>query len=185
METNENCSKYAKMPEKVNDRAILIARINKVQRNTADMFSTIERLLENYPQFKFHEGNANRFIIWRDHLKPFMTKIADDMMDFDEDGFMEVYHQELERLLLARNHMKHIVTVISAKKNKKVIFQVMGELMNDSYVLGSEPSPKTQRIIDMYEQEGRRKHISIMFCKSHIENHIFRRCAGEEKEVFV
>ncbi len=148
--------------------------LTKTLRNEADMFTTTERLLENYPQFQFCEGNEDRCFIWKDLLKSKMRRISDDdVMELDEDSFLPEYHKELVRLLVARNHMKHIVTVISAKKNKKVIFQVMGELMGDRFVLGGEMAPKTLRINHLYEQEG--MHIIRMLFKYHcsINHHIF------------
>ncbi len=128
-------------PLKVTVEKILEIESN-TPRNNFDMFHTVQQLLAKYPQFAFVRSS-----IWRDFKKCFNRQ---------ESGESFVCHEQLERLLIARNHMKHIVTHVSAKKNKKEIFEAMSHLMGEMYVLGGEPSPKTGRIEILFAGESMR-----------------------------
>eukprot|EP01034_Spumella_vulgaris_P037382 gene37382-46120_t len=60
------------------------------------------------------------------------------------------------RLLKARNNMKHILSVLTAETNKLKILRLMGLFEGDegAYVGGGDPKPATMRAVLFYETEG-------------------------------
>ncbi len=76
----------------------------------------------------------------------------------NEVEYYQLVGAEHTRLIWLANTMRHVLTVVRAKGNKKLILRLIGQLEGVAedmqYVTGGGARPDTKRLILIYEREG-------------------------------
>ncbi len=135
-----------------------VTELVQLVRNTPrdsifDLFTTTQ-LLHKYPEFNLNVCDHASVALWKDIIKQASPKKMKNAMRYNENLLNTYHSQAVEGLLASCNLMRHVISVIKAVGNKKVILAVMGKLQGQTYVTGGGSSPATRRMIVLYEREG-------------------------------
>lgn len=125
-------------------------------RNDKEMFKTVDELLEAYPEWKRPEDGKWDEVHWKDLMKTATPKGLKAKLCYNVDILVKLIEAELFKLLSFRNIIKHILSIVEPKGNKKLILELTAALsgMPATFITGGGMTLATQRVIHLYEKEG-------------------------------
>lgn len=122
---------------------------------SGEELETIEELLAEYPELELNDSIPGNENIWHDLMKQASPDGQKSKRIYSSDDFRKLMNQELQFLLRIRNLIKQILKLIPAKRNKKIVLQVIEYLENVRLETGGGASLRVQRVVMIYNKEGR------------------------------
>lgn len=135
----------------------VLKQMEQAKYDSSIFYTSVQELLEHYPEFVFNEKVRGTTDVWHDLEKKVTPIYHKNSLNYNIVDLMPLIEIELEHLLRVRNLIRKILCVATAYRNKALFLQIIEHELKIELNTGGGISPAVRRVVIIYEKEG---HVS-------------------------